>query len=536
MSQTLANVKFSSILPLGKTSNYVEREKLQFSIPSRYMYLDGKQSYLYLEVDNTSVFTGTAISCPVVYQPHVGVSALAERIQLQDLPTSHDLEDIDGYNTMVGIMNSYGNDTDTFDQMGKVEQVTAHNPRPEHRSISKPYNQYFVGSVDDTTISDEINSSNVAMTASSCMPIHLGLWSNFEQDEHKVYPNGLIGGSRLNIYLEQAKVALCEPGNEFKVVEADGSLSTNGKNITELVDLEATTAADVVITVVTGECSMANTNPSNISYRIGMPINVYTDAGATLDVATTIKSVQTSGANLVLGLADAIVTGGVTPSFKVDDITFGFSIKKAELRVLETTPLNVNEIAKSMASGINYKTVQLNKLSSPASLINTILDLPAVVDRGNSILVAPCASNGLDSSNESNTRLYPQQEDNNTYNYQYQIKNYLIPNRSVLINKNLNTQSDNTIFYQQLTMAMRTFMETRCLNDGLSPGLPELANPLVIPLQLAPTNTSFRLVDSEPQLRITNGTSGNTLAKLFYVFTIHTRKLISSPDGISVEL
>jgi hypothetical protein len=517
----------------------VEREKLQFQIPPRYMYIDGKQSYLYLEVDNTSVYTGTSVSAPVVYQPHVGVSALVERMQLQDLPTSHDLEDVDGYNTFVGIMNSYGHDSDTYDQMGKVEQVTAHNPLPTHRSIGKPQNQYFVGSPDTTTDAGYILTSNLAMTASSCMPVHLGLWSNIEQEEHKVYPNGPIGGSRLNVYLDQARVALCEPANNFYVVNANGSVGNNAKNITDLVDIEETSAGDFTITVVSGECNMLHTDVTDISYRVGMPVTVYTDdTGTTTDVATTIVGVQTDDAsnNLIIHLNDAIVTGSVTPSFRVDPITFGFSIKKAELRILETVPTNIDSIARAVAQGINYKTVQLNKLSQPGSIINSILDLPAVVDRGHSILVAPCASADLDSSNQENSRLYPQQEDNNTYNYQFQIKNYLIPNRPVLLNKSLNTSSDNTIYYQQLTMAMRTILETRCLNDGLDPAINELANPFVFPLQVAPTNTSFRLVDSEPQLRITNGTSANVVAKLFYVYTIHTRKLTSGPDGIEVDL
>jgi hypothetical protein len=85
-------------------------------------------------------------------------------------------------------------------------------------------------------------------------------------------------------------------------------------------------------------------------------------------------------------------------------------------------------------------------------------------------------------------------------------------------------------------MAMRTFLETRCFNDGLDGQVGELSNPLVFPLQLAPTNTSYRLVDSEPQLRIQNSSSGNTKAKLYYVYTIHTRKLMTTNEGNVVEL
>ena len=530
MSQALASVKYSSILPLGKTSNYKEQEKLQFEIPSRYMYLDGKQSYLYLEVDNTSTFNGTTTYAPCIYQPHIGVSSLVERVQLQELVGSKDIEDIDGYNTFTGIRYSYGNDFDTYDTLAKVEQVSAHNPLPIHASIGKPENQYFVTQANETFV-----GGNVAITASSCMPLHLGMFSNFEQDDHKVFPNGPLGGTRLNLYLEKSKVALNEPANVFVRNTAKNISETVGIGLSGDVELDDTTAADTEVKIKLSECDMSQTPITNISYRVGMPVNIMVDEN-TVDVSTTIQAIEKDGNQLKITLNNAVVTGSNTALIKCPSIDFSYNIKKAELRVLETLPSNINEIQKALASGINYKTVQLNKLSSPAGLVNTILDLPAVVERGNSVLVSPCIADDLDVAGFNNSRMYPQQEDNNTNNYQFQIQNYLIPNRSVLINKIVNAASDNTLYYQQLTMAMRTFLETRCFNDGLDGQVGELSNPLVFPLQLAPTNTSYRLIDSEPQLRITNSSSGNTKAKLYYVYTIHTRKLMTTNEGNVVEL
>lgn len=533
MAQSLASVKYSSILPIGKTSNYTEQEKLQFEIPSRYMYLDGKQSYLYLEVDNTSTFDGTDISAPVVYQPHIGVSSLVERVQLQELVGSKDIEDIDGYNTFTGIRYSYGFDFDTYDTLARVEQVTAHNPLPQNCSIGDPKNQYFTTAVDTSAVADEFVGGNVAITASSCMPIHLGLFSNFEEGDHKVFPNGPLGGTRLNLYLEKAKVALCEPANVF-LINQDNVQQKNPVNITDPVECDGVTSGDYEVTIDINQCDMSITPYENISYRVGMPFEVL--ISDVVDVEGVINSVTDDGTQLVIGLSAPVTQTSNDVGFRVKDITRGFNIKKAELRVLETLPTNINGIQKALSSGINYKTVQLNKLSSPAGLVNTILDLPAVVERGNSILVVPCAADNLDELNSTNSRMYPQQEDNNTNTYQFQIQNYLIPNRSVLINKVVNAASDNTLYYQQLTMAMRTFLETRCFTDGMDASVGELSNPLVYPLQLAPTNTSYRLIDSEPQLRITNSSSGNTTAKLFYVFTIHTRKLMTSNEGNVIEL
>ena len=45
---TLNNVRYSSILPAGKTGDYTEEQKVQFAIPPEMVYIVGKQSYLYM--------------------------------------------------------------------------------------------------------------------------------------------------------------------------------------------------------------------------------------------------------------------------------------------------------------------------------------------------------------------------------------------------------------------------------------------------------------------------------------------------------
>ena len=99
---TLSNVKYSSILPLGKSGNYTEQQKIQFRIPPDIAYLDGKQSYIYFEVENTSTFynpdDNSAIAAtvppPVMLQPHCGISGLVRRVQL-NTNSGVELEDIE---------------------------------------------------------------------------------------------------------------------------------------------------------------------------------------------------------------------------------------------------------------------------------------------------------------------------------------------------------------------------------------------------------------------------------------------------------
>ena len=51
----LQNVKYTSILPMRKSSGNKQNEKVEFMIPPEIPYFDGKQSYLLVHVRNTSI-------------------------------------------------------------------------------------------------------------------------------------------------------------------------------------------------------------------------------------------------------------------------------------------------------------------------------------------------------------------------------------------------------------------------------------------------------------------------------------------------
>ena len=52
----LSAVKYPTIKPLSKAPSYSEGDRITFDISDRDSYFSGKNSYLYVEIDNTSTF------------------------------------------------------------------------------------------------------------------------------------------------------------------------------------------------------------------------------------------------------------------------------------------------------------------------------------------------------------------------------------------------------------------------------------------------------------------------------------------------
>lgn len=539
----LSAIKYKTILPEGKTSGYKENEKVEFVIPPDVGYFDGKQSYLNIVVRNTT--TSNTASYPCAFPAHVGAHALINRLQLQD-QKGFELENIEQYNLYTGILNAYGNNTDTYETISKVEGVAAHNPQSLHMGVDDPKVNYF-NPPNTGNVTANVVSSVGSVANTFCLPINLGLFSAFA-NEHMAYPNLDIGGSRLTIYLEEAKNALQSLASNFieQVDLQDGQTKIQNvhKFISESVD-GAIVAGKVTIEAgaqrVIPDDAEAGFNMARIGYRVGMEIQDNAGIKGTIETMTIDGDgdlvIQTSG-----------LKGSVDTSILAVPPTFSYEIDKIELKLLETIPDpgTVKQIRRVMTQGINYQTTQLTKISTPAQLVNAVVDIPSAITRGLSIMVSPVQTDKIGKDNAENSLLYPQPDNyypgnSNEYTYQWQVKNILIPNRELRITGSAEdtVQNDNPTFFNQQVMALRPMREVRALGDSsLKENDVELSQPFFIPILLTPVGSSFDLVDTDPQLRIKNstGTPAEILAKLHHVYINHTRKLVANDGGVMVEL
>ena len=541
----LSAVKYKTILPEGKTSGYKQNEKVEFHIPSDVGYFDGKQSYLNLVVRNTT--TSNSAAYPCAFPAHVGAHALVNRLQLQDTK-GFELENIEQYNLYTGILNSYGNNTDTYDAISKVEAVAAHNPQALHMGVDDPKVNYF-NPPNSGNVTANVITSVDGVANTFCLPINLGLFSAFA-NEHMAYPNLDIGGSRLTIYLEEARNALQSlASNLIKEVTLPDGVATKVRNdhvfVSQLVD--ATIAAGSATIAAGAMLDLPNDidsgfNMGRVGYKVGMEIE---DENGVKGSITGMSINATGG----LVLTTSGLVGSVGTQIRAVPPTFSYEIDKIELKLLETIPDagTVKQIRRVMKQGINYQTTQLTKISTPAQLVNAVVDIPSAITRGLSIMVAPVQTEKIGLDNGNNSLLYPQVDNyysgnSNEYSYQWQVRNILIPNRQLRITKDSEDvlQNDNPTFYNQQVMALRPMKEVRALGDNnLKVGDNELSNPFFIPILLTPVGSSFDLVDTDPQLRIENsdvGTPANILAKLMHVYINHTRKLVANDSGVMVEI
>ncbi len=540
----LSSVKYKTILPDGKTSGYKQNEKVEFTIPAEVGYFDGKQSYVNIVVRNTT--TSNASAYPSSFPAHVGGHALFNRVQLQDMK-GFELENIEQYNLYTGMLNSYCNNSDTYESISKVEGIAAHNPRAHNMTVNDEKINYFNPPVSGNVTANVAAGGDVAVANTFCLPLNLGLFSAFAK-EHMAYPNLDVGGSRVTLYLEQAKNALQSLAHNFLV---DGAIAGDSGNTvvrdsaTSINDqLQGSWAAGAFTTEVGAMLKKTNGEAwdfGRVGYRIGMEV---TDAGG-VDRGTITGMTVNGAGQLVIQTGGM---GGVSGGGQCRAVppTFSYEIDKIELKLLETVPdgNTVGQIRRALTNGINYQTTQLTKISTPAQLVNPVVDIPSAISRGLSIMVAPVQTEKIGLDGAQNSLLYPQMDsyysgNTNEVSYQWQVRNILIPNRQLdlSISTEPTTQNDIPTFYNAQVMALRPMREIRALGNSNEDS--EITNPFFIPILLSPVGSSFELVDTDPQLRIENSAVSaptDILAKLMFVYINHTRRLVANDGGVEVSI
>lgn len=550
-NNTINSVKWVSIRPSGKTADYKSGDKLEFEIPRDHAFIDGKQSYIYLEVENKTTFTdatttGSTADYPACWYSHMGANGLIQRIQLQDT-NGKMLEDVEQCNSYMGLMNSYGKDQGEYETTAKVEGVAGHDPTAFNSSVSDPKVNVMYPVGDTST--KVLSGGNVAVQSSYCLPVPLGLWSQLGND-HQVFPNLALNGTKMNIYFENPNVCLKDMSHKFtNDPQGQGLYQEN------FVDVSSDVACDNVpnadphdeIFIKTDVCDTGSHargvafDLSGVGFRNGQAVVVtYTEAAVVKTLKTTITEVQEDlGINLDqirLKLKDSMDAGNLSEvSIKLSTPVFNYNINKVELRILEVMPNDPKPVLQSVARGINYNTTTLSKLSTASQLKHSVLNIISSMTRASSIWVLPCNAEKLTSANESSI-VYPQQDENNTTTYQFQIKDFLIPNKEVLVDKERNASSDNSIYRQQLAMATRPVFPLKAFGCGDNAKASDLSNPFIIGVQLAPTGNTFNLLDNEVQLRLTNGSTVNTPSRLYHIFVNHTRTLKSGEMGVEVMI
>jgi hypothetical protein len=547
----LQSVNYVTILPEGKTSGYKPEQQIDFKIdPIQFPYIDGKQSYLLLNIEPTGTFSNANATAdvPLMFVPNMGANSIVNRLtcRLND-GTGKIIEDRESYNLYNGIMNSYAHDSDVFPSLAKVEGVSGRTSHPVNRTIDNINNTYFYPLPDISTTTNTAAGGNSLLAQNSfVIPIQLGLFSAFG-NQHQAVPNMDIGGCHLTYYLERANRCLQTLCHKFYRTSNVNNVSVDAVfpiEFTDPVEITFTSTTEFNVKQTDCDCNLTiGDEPWTIdkcAWRVGMPLKIGSNSAVSL-----IDSIEIDGGLIKVTLDQGIGAVG-DDTVQPDDISKrDYSISKVELRVLNTMPDagTMKDIRRSVMRGINFNSTQLYKVSTASALKNAVVDIPESLTKCLSIMAVPCQQSNLDTVDGQNSYNYPRPDsmlnvNNNDYTYQWLVRQILIPNLAVVTNKLVDAKSDNTILFNQLLMAMRPMYNVRSLEDNKlnqTHNNQDLNLPYFFPLSLAPMGSSFDLIDSAPQLRVENVDSATTTAKLYHIFVNHVRMLKGSDASVDIE-
>ena len=554
----LQTIKYANILPEGKQGNYVENNRVDFMPEATTCpYFDGAQSYLNVQVRNTSTFAQgnsgnpSTANPPVCFPAHIGANVLFNRCLVRSRENGVVLEDLEAYNMVNGIKNAYTNDQDVFKSLGRITGVAGRTCNLANQSVDNLAVNYFLpnGTVNNTT--NVITGGDTSVGAQFALPIETGLFSAFS-GQHHVIPN-LDIPLHLQFFLEKAKVALQVMSSRlYQAVTVNGTACVE-EVFKSPLDTHAGTwsSGGTVFTMDTAVCDTALAvngvayTADMCAFRVGQMVTDGTDHR----VVTEVKTNTGGSLNQIQITVDvAISAGDGAGTLAMAAITRAYICDKIELKALLTIPdaPTMKMIRSQMARGISFTSLQLYKLSTASQLVNSVLDIPEALTRVMSLLAVPVQQDDLEALDIANSYVYcrpdsllPGFANTNNTTYQWQIQNTLIPNLAVDTNGATNNKNDNSILFNQQVMALRHLVDVRALSDNPLVNKTQdidIELPFFYPVSLSPVGQSFNIVDSAPQLRINNTATGaNITAKLYHIFAVHTRVIKATDMGAEVS-
>jgi hypothetical protein len=484
------NTKMISLVPTNGTQfNAASGQKVIFELPPNLGLVKGRDSYLALDVCNTSgqfnrlALNGTA-----------GVDALLARIDIYSLRDGTHLETLNHYNQWSSITHQYlfedKTNLQTLNGCGK--QVFAQESAAGVKAFVAP----SASNVEDTVFSPIVAASGVQAYnfRRYTTPLKAGIFRYW--DDEKLCPVLAFGGLRIEITLEDPSVAL------------------------QLVDTtalnQAGTAADISTAAAIGDGAAAqdnggttsvfvleNTTIATSGFAVGNVVAVDGKAGgigAVVNRATgrTITAMVNAPPHVNVTIDGAGVTAGTDNSIRLSSISKTCSVRP-QFRVVSVAP--PQSMIQSIGGGLNYEftTWDYHTSSLLSSATQHQVELNSVATRAVCIL-----STFTDSSNTKKDLFssYFSGSDATSLNLnsvQYFLKNRLQPVRSY----DPRVKNQRIIAQHEVAKALDSVnYEAKDLGNSDGENLDIYTNTFMVGRQLAKRPYYYDLKDAEGQIRL----------------------------------
>ena len=486
--ETPMNTKMISLVPTNGTQfNVASGQKVIFELPPNLGLVKGRDSYLALDVCNTSsefnrlALNGTA-----------GVDALLARIDIYSLRDGTHLETLNHYNQWSSITHQYlfedKTNLQTLNGCGKdvfAQESVGGTKGAVHAKCDQ---------VEDAVFSPIVAATGVQAYnfRRYTTPLKAGIFRYW--DDERLCPVLAFGGLRIEITLEDPSVALqlCDTtslnqaGNQANIATdanvGQGAACINRGGATNIFSIEGNSIA-------------------NCGFAVGNKINLDGDIGAgVVNLATgrEITAMAVNGNDIDVTFDGAAVAASTDNSMRLASVNKSCSIRP-QFRVVSVAP--PQSMIQSIGGGLNYEftTFDYHTSSLLSSATQHQVELNSVATRAVCILTTftdvaqtkkDLFSSYFNGSDATDLKLN---------SVQYFLKNRLQPVRSY----DPRVKNQRIIAQHEVAKALDSVnYEAKDLGNSDGENLDIYTNTFMIGRQLAKRPYFYDLKDAEGQIRL----------------------------------
>lgn len=581
----------STFAPSDHQLTYAAGQTLRFEVPAFLSFIDPRQSYLKFNVKVTA-------SSPARFSNKCGCATIINNLRIYDLQGNCTIENLQNYGEMCEKMSHYSENASVRNKRALLELLEPTSRRTGAESVpyaSDPANTmnnsqlsrcYKTGPFDSDVDAAAFAPASVDDATPNSCEVALKLALSGVLGGSKMFPNGLVGGTRIEIDTNTAgkclelwtgdgivdavgEVIPSLPGScRFGIATALPNAANPVTTITLNVDVVsganqiATAPAATAASLAAGAKVVKNGAVGASNLVIGQKLYGFTSANPPVwsDMGR-ITRIQYNGGEVAGGAVAITITldgtgadgnlfqggaggGAAGPSVaktntcgvKVEDATKvqKYELSDVELVLKTASPpaAYVQQIQKSVMTEegftFDYMTANCYRNNVPAGEVLTQLNIPAFNERAVAIHCMPL-ENGLKESMENDN--FASVLDGVQY-YNFYVNGKSQPTRKVPLGRLNNSPS----LVEQL--ALWEVEKSMSTSRVVCRNLQRPQDNFVISRALARYGGVYDLrADGNISLRVEYSTATPpTKQKLFVSYIMGLRRLIVSKDGCRVEL
>jgi hypothetical protein len=526
--QSSNNSRFISVAPSNQTE-FNPGQKCIIDLDESLGYIKGRDSYLCLDVSNTSTFKDRWS-----FPNGVGASALIQRVDFYSRATGQLLESLNNYNQWVGIENQY------------IHDDFAHQERVE--GVGVPSNQYTSGylgaggeykqvqNMDPSLIGNNLVSptntdgTSAYMSRRYLVPLKCGLFRWW--DSEKLCPVLNMGGLRIELTFAPVGQVCKRLGfKNNKASDLDSHIVRNYKDTSVHCKDDNATA---YIRTDEAEDRGNFKDIHHMGLTVGNQIEItLTSGGSQSTISKTITQLEDlTGGSIKIHFTGAIPATSTDITYKLKFNTLNYKVNAVAMRVVQMTvpKEGMDKLSKPMKYEFTSYDQFLNTL--PTTVLRHQVPVSSVASKAVSMF-----STFTDSTTEEDsvdmsyyTGVLP--DDSKLNSIQYFINNRLYPLQSY----NPNSKEDKPLTLNELNKALKTISKPpQNLGSSERGNVNNYSNTFLLSRELARGNFVFDLRNAEPEIRLGFSATRTNVNRInTYVFS---KKVVDiSPQGLMVEL